>query len=127
MEVASQSCPRRMLEPGSWDREAGLDSWSSEARREGEQVPFCSFCGSLHPARFLELIREGWTVGPTDKDYKAYLDGLNREHAKFYFQHLSEPQMREFIALLNLNRMKVGHPGHFYVLPFFMRVGPVDV
>lgn len=39
----------------------------------GTVGPSCSFCGSLHPDRFMELVREGWIVGPTDKGYKAYL------------------------------------------------------
>jgi len=39
---------------------------------------------------------------------------------KFYFQHLSPEQQKRFIELLNARKIKLGMPGHFYVLPFFM-------
>jgi hypothetical protein len=42
------------------------------------------------------------------------------EEGKFYFQHLSEPQMLEFIAMLNDKTMKIGYPGYFYRRPFFI-------
>lgn len=45
-----------------------LDTW-----RASPTGPSCSYCGSLHPDRFMDLVREGWSVGPTDKNYKAYL------------------------------------------------------
>lgn len=104
---------------GPWAIKESQDTWTDR----GGVAPSCSYCGSLHPDRFMELAREGWTVGPTDKTYKAYLstpegEGVHRE-AKFYFQHLSEQQQNEFIELVNDHTMKVGYPGHFYVLPFF--------
>ena len=73
--MPGSTCPRRVGEFGPWEREEGLDDWDSPGGMIGqEQVgPSCSFCGSLHPDRFMELIREGWLVGPTDKNYKAYL------------------------------------------------------
>jgi hypothetical protein len=155
-----QTCPRRMSEYGPWQREEGQDTWTTGHGVIGQDRVglSCSFCGSLHPDRFMELVREGWTVGPTDKNYKAYLGrphtdeektqrkaqwlaGFNgsteettqlaglydREHAfptcsqeaKFYFQHLSEDQCREFIDLHNSHQMTVGAPGHFYSRPFF--------
>lgn len=33
----------------------------------------CSYCGSMHPDEFMQAVRDGYTVGPTDKSYKAYL------------------------------------------------------
>lgn len=33
----------------------------------------CTYCGSLHPDRFMELARAGWSLTPTDKAYKVYL------------------------------------------------------
>lgn len=123
----SQTCPRRMGEPGPWEREEGLDRWETgHGTVDQDQVGLsCSFCGSLNPDRFLELVREGWIVGPTDKSYKAYLESpqdpevQGRTHAKFYFQHLSREQQDQFIDLHNSRQMKIGHPGHFYVPPFF--------
>jgi hypothetical protein len=38
---------------------------------------------------------------------------------KFYFRHLSNDQRQRFVELLNAKRVKIGYPGHFYVLPFF--------
>ncbi|MFF4547245.1 hypothetical protein ACFY1J_23965 [Streptomyces sp. NPDC001406] len=164
-----------MSDLGPWPREEGQDAWTTRHGLVGQDAvgASCSFCGSLHPDRFMELLREGWIVGPTDKTYKAYLsrpltdeekaqrkarwlDGFTAEEiqapaegrgetadqyragleavydsqvapteggsteAKFYFQHLSEAQCREFVDLYNSRRIKVGYPGRFYVLPFFM-------
>jgi hypothetical protein len=68
----------------------------------------------------MELVRDGATVGPTDKNYKVYLRASGG-HAKFYFQHLSSEQQAEFIDLNNTRRITYGEPGHLYVLPFFCR------
>lgn len=68
------TCPRRAEtgrdNPDSPFHDSGtnLDVWRADAAG-----PCCSYCGSLQPDRFLELVRAGWTVGPTDKSYKAYL------------------------------------------------------
>ena len=123
----SQTCPRRMAEYGPWDRQEGLDRWEAgHGTVDQDQVGLsCSFCGSLNPERFLELVRDGWVVGPTDKTYKAYLEspqtaeGPGRVQAKFYFMHLSQEQQDQFIELHNSHQMVVGFPGHFYVPPFF--------
>jgi len=70
-----QTCPRRMSDMGPWQRAEGLDEWRADGGVIGQNRVglSCSFCGSLHPDRFMELVREGWVVGPTDKNYKAYL------------------------------------------------------
>jgi hypothetical protein len=72
----AQTCPRRMYEAGPWERTEGLDSWTTGHGVVGQDEVglSCSFCGSLNPGRFMELVREGWIVSPTDKSYKAYLD-----------------------------------------------------
>jgi hypothetical protein len=44
-----------------------------------------------------------------------------RDDSKFYFQHLSEAQMRRFVDLYNEKKIKMGYPGYFYANPFFMR------
>jgi hypothetical protein len=85
--------------------------------RDGRQV--CSYCGSMHPDAFMEGARTGVEICPTDKSYKAYFDP-RRSHAKFYFQHLSEEQMQEFIDLLNQKKMNIAEPGYFYSRPFFI-------
>lgn len=75
MTEKKQSCPRRLTEPGPWEREEGKDRWLKRGGLTGQDAvgESCSFCGSLHPDRFMELVREGWVVIPTDKSYKAYL------------------------------------------------------
>lgn len=117
MADETQTCPRRMLEVGPWERAENLDHWQ---QRDGQ--PCCSFCGSLHPDRFMELVRDGWLVGPTDKPYKAYLSAPDGgREGKFYYLHLSDAQQGEFIELVNTGRMQISYPGHFYVLPFFTK------
>lgn len=34
----------------------------------------CSYCGSISPDVFFEAISQGCTLGPTDKNYKVYVD-----------------------------------------------------
>lgn len=75
----------------------------------------CSHCGSIRPEMLFEAIRRGEVLGPTDKNYKVYVGGVQ----KFYFQHLSEEQQQQFVELLNNKTAKTDGP--FYVLPFFMR------
>lgn len=85
----------------------GLAQWRNDQT--------CSGCGSLSEQAFLEAVCRGEEIGPTDKNYKVYVG--NRH--KFYFQHLSPEGRKTFIELFNAGLMKVGMPGHFYVLPFF--------
>jgi hypothetical protein len=149
----SQTCPRRMEEMGPWEREKGLDFWqlgtSFVKSKNDPDFYSCSFCGSIHPDIFMAKVREGWFVGPTDKNYKAYLGKpldepvemgdpqinqslrdagqgdqimmlTDTDIGKFYYQHLSDEQRQEFVALVNDKTMKIGYPGHFYRLPYFM-------
>lgn len=131
-----QTCPRRMSDWGPWERAENLDTWTTGHGVIGQDRVglSCSFCGSLNPDRFMELVREGWVVGPTDKSYKAYLgrSAADSNHAgpescsqeaKFYFQHLSAEQQAEFIELHNAGQMKIGYPGRLYTLPYFAGSG----
>jgi len=82
----------------------------------------CSYCGSLSQELFFEQVEKGAEIGPTDKSYKAYvrlIDHHVRGAGKFYFQHLDEAGRARFIELANAKTMKLGMPGHFYVLPYF--------
>lgn len=71
----SQTCGRRMTDWGPWERAENLDRWTTGHGLAGQDAvgKSCSFCGSLHPDRFLELVADGWIIEPTDKNYKAYL------------------------------------------------------
>lgn len=103
-------CPRRRDNPGPFNY-GDTDEW----RRDHT----CSYCGSLHPDLVMWLVAGGVEVVPTDKDYKIYLRGVKVDGiAKFYFQHFSDEQRREFVALLNQGTMTVVGGG-FYVLPYF--------
>lgn len=88
-------------------------------------------------------------LDPTDKDYKVYVvnEGgakflqrartdskpfagwdspehdwvtSERDEAKFHFQHLSQDQKRRFVELLNGKKIRIGEPGRFYRLPYFI-------
>lgn len=125
--------------------------YSGEAEwRAGDAT--CSYCGSLHPDIFIARIEAGDVeIGPTDKNYKVYVENKGgeafkktfrdcptgatctgpkdcthwttreTESTKFYFQHLSIEQRDRFIALYNDKTMKIDYPGHFYVMPFFCK------
>lgn len=115
------TCPRRMSDFGPWKREEGLDDFTKGHGIIG-QARGCTFCGSMAPDDFMEAVRTGAEIGPTDKTYKAYVQGWKpngTNGGKFYFQHLSQEQREEFITLLNAKTIHIGYPGHFYVLPFF--------
>jgi hypothetical protein len=62
--MSGHTCPRRMTQFGPWPREEGLDDF-----KKGR----CSFCGSASQEDFLQAIRDGKSIGPTDKSYKLYL------------------------------------------------------
>lgn len=49
----------------------------------------------------------------------------NRRESKFYFEHLSIEQRHKFIELLNTKKLRLGEPGFFYRLPFFMTLDPL--
>ncbi len=93
----------------------------------------CSRCGrtaqELTFADHPELLADAQAYGRGEQ-----LDGSDQRHwtwttreieqTKFYFQHLSEEQMRRFIELLNGKKLKLDFPGHFYRLPYFIRTDP---
>ena len=134
-EQQPDGCPRRA--------ETGSTAYLPDTWHEREGWRRCSYCGSMHPDDFTAITRAGVAeLGPTDKNYKVYVDTPGGSHGKFYFQHLSEEQRREFVDLYNARPrrtysdtgmtfavtgastgMAVGYPGHFYVLPFFMGRG----
>ena len=106
-------CPRRLYETQA------QDTWRTNNT--------CSYCGSLNADEFMERVEAGTIkVGPTDKNYKVYVENLGGEPLsaiKFYFQHLSVEQKKRFVDLYNEQRVILGDPGVFYVNPFFMGFG----
>jgi len=72
----------------------GEATWS--VRPNGDRT--CSYCGSLHPDDFLDIMRryaadeEGYSFGLTDKSYKVYANRGGVQNAseggiKFYGAH----------------------------------------
>lgn len=63
---------------------------------------------------------EGWKKRLFKKEWVLY-GNRDKVHGKFYFQHLSEDQKRQFIQLMNEKKLNLAFPGHFYRLPFFVQ------
>ena len=112
-------CPRRAENHGPWlyDTE---DQWE---KRNG--VNHCSYCGSMDPVEVLRLMHQGCALGPTDKNYKVYVQHETIS-SKFYFQHFDKAQEIEFINIVNGEypdepRFRIDYPGYFYVLPYFCK------
>jgi len=101
-----QTCGRRMTEVGPWDHKEDLDTWELRGKDK-----CCSFCGSLHPDRVLELAREHGTgiIGFTDKGYKWYVTQPNVPNAafggiKYYRQHDTQEFIDELNKLINAEK-----------------------
>lgn len=97
-----QTCGRRMADYGWWEQKENLDTWD----KIGDDL-VCSFCGSLHPDRVIELIREhGWSiVERSTKSYKIYIRRQNVPNAsfggiKYYRYHDTQKFVDEWNALL---------------------------
>jgi hypothetical protein len=124
-EHRSMVCPRRSEGiPGALSNYPQTDEW-----RQDGSYRTCSYCGSLHPDDFMQLVRDGAEVGPTDKSYKAYIElpeGKSVRGAPFYYHHLAADQQQEFVDLANAGKMTIGYPGRFYsgvYLPALMKDG----
>lgn len=65
-------------------------------------------------------IKDAGCTGPDDCTHWVTREV---EETKFYFQHLTNDQMRRFVELANAGQIAMGYPGYFYTLPFFIRRG----
>lgn len=65
--------------------------------------PTCTYCGSISPARFLEILRDGEDVSGTDWKYgwphKFY---AGDSHGKFYSVHLLQMNTPAFEELASM-------------------------
>jgi hypothetical protein len=109
----TQTCPRRS--------ELGVASQVFKDPDYWRLDNTCSYCGGLNPERFLEEVRNGAEVEPTNKSYKAYVH-VNKRMYKIYFQHFNDPHKKEFVRLYNDHTMKIGYPGCFYAKPYFVQI-----
>lgn len=131
-ETPNHTCPRRIedgrAEPNGPLRDSGtdLDTWDVREYPDSPGIInngrlCCSYCGSLHPDAFMEAAESGVELVPTDKSYKVYLRWAGSpSQGKFYFQHLTIEQRQRFLDLYIAGTLRIGVPGHFYVLPFFI-------
>lgn len=73
---------------------------------------------NLTAKQFMEKVREGCVLTPTDKNYKVYVNG---SYGKFYFDDpaFTQEMKQEFIDLLNAKKIGFDYPGYFYVKPYF--------
>lgn len=97
-------CPERMV--------SGIDFWHTGTGN------WCTYCGSMNPDDFMQAVRDGDTLTPTDKTYKVYITLPGQGTKKFYFKHLNVQQKIEFIELYNQRKLVVER--NFYTLPYFM-------
>lgn len=95
---------------------AGADTWITSASWPGAVT--CSFCGSLSADAFFAAIEAGDQLIPTDKHDLVYVGAAR----KFYFQHFGDGHREKFIALHNETKLRLAHPGYFYVTPYFCLV-----
>ena len=95
------TCPRRMLDWGPWAHEENLDHWNLVG---DDKV--CSFCGSLHPDRVIELIKQLGTkiVERSDKGYKFYVNRDTVPNASYggitYYRYHDTPAFFEELTML---------------------------
>lgn len=102
-----QTCPNRMESVGTQEHKEGLDEW--ELRGDDK---CCSYCGSLHPDRVLELIKEkGFgIVEKTDKSYKWYVNRNNVPNAgyggiKYYRWHDTDEFIEKYNELVTKHKL----------------------
>jgi hypothetical protein len=72
------------------------------------QPRVCSFCGGVHLEDAIRLVSLGWSLNPTDKGYKFYLEPRNRHWGpvppvKLYTHHLNLDQVLRLIEVVKAN------------------------
>jgi hypothetical protein len=93
------TCRDRMEQIGTWERKENLDHWNLVG---DDKV--CSFCGSMHPDRVLELVKSlGIQIlEASTKSYKIYIHRANIPNAEYggikYYRWHDTP---EFITEMN--------------------------
>lgn len=98
--------------PGTYYCSPDADLW----RFTGLVPRTCSFCGGIHPDDAIALIGMGWTVDPTTKGYKRYLEppkAVGGEELKWspvppvklYVYHFTTEQIDRFNAILESRRV----------------------
>lgn len=98
-----QTCQRRIQDLGPWDRKENIDKWVIIGDDK-----CCSFCGSMHPDRVIELIKlYGMKIiEPSTKQYKWYIHQENVPNAsyggiKYYRYHDTPEFIKQYNDLIN--------------------------
>mgnify|MGYP001592237993 FL=1 len=101
-----QTCQRRIKDFGPWERKENLDKWIMIGDDK-----CCSFCGSMHPDRVIELIKLNGleVVEPSTKQYKWYIKQKNVPNAsyggiKYYRYHDTPEFIKEYNELVELTK-----------------------
>ena len=97
-------CPQRV--EGPWAYGNGTDVW--EIRGDDK---CCSYCGSLHPDRVIELMKEHGVgiIERSTKNYKWYVNRPNIPNAsfggiKYYRHHDTEEFINQFNELISKSK-----------------------
>ena len=103
-----QTCRSRLEQRGDVEENHNLDTWQLRGKDK-----CCSYCGSLHPDRVLELVKEhGFgIVDPSTKDYKWYINQPNVPNAgfggiKYYRWHDTKEFIDQYNELVSLAKAK---------------------
>lgn len=80
MATKKHTCPRRRengmdVENALRGSGPNLDTYEPKHGLVGQPTG-CSYCGSMDPEDFMNAVRTGAEIGPTDKSYKLYVKGL---------------------------------------------------
>lgn len=74
----SHVCPRRRETHLRLPGDTGQDTYEVDHGLIG-QPRGCSYCGSMPPDDFMDHVRAGRPIGPTDKSYKIYVHEIPRD------------------------------------------------
>lgn len=98
-----QTCQRRMQDFGPWERKENIDGWIMVGDDK-----CCSFCGSMHPNRVIELIKLYGIeiIECSTKSYKWYVKQKNVPNAsyggiKYYRFHDTPEFIKQYNEIIN--------------------------
>lgn len=118
-----QPCPRQHYEATMASQKRHHSHW--------EENGTCSYCGSISPEMLFKAIEDGCELGPTDKDYKVYVDLIEPEPDKLKivsavnFDIDEERRKKEGWVPADKARMRAEGWGGEYQWMRLVRQGPI--
>jgi len=108
--MEKHTCSARMNQPGPWEYKENLDTWEQRGPDK-----CCSFCGSLSPESFLEVLTKATLddsimIEPSTKRYKYYIKRIGFEGEcgiKFYTWHLPDEDTEQFKEMDKMYRVAI--------------------